>query len=236
MKKHLFPPCPAENYDDPPETKRVWALLATTERAPSYGGCSRGGFVHLRFSFVSVPGYHGAGQASAANMRNEVNSPFYHLEITSQGDQYRPDELYGWGLEYRSIHSLDLREAQQYTRFLERTQRGLDKLKGAYGSVHADFPAWVVRVATVLKVRYLIKKVSAGQESTYAEGGYEVTHLYQKTNKGLVDKLDGEDLLWRVRRLQHQLWTETDRKRAAELEAQRAAEKAQQQVAEEQSA
>lgn len=231
MKKAIvFPPVPGDKWDDK-ETgvKRVWALLATPERVTSYSGRA-GGYVHLRFSFVSVPGYFGAGQASGQTMRNEVGSPFYHLVITSQGDQYRPDHLYGWGLEYSQIHSLDLREAQQYTAFLVRAHKGLERLKQAYGAVHDDFPAWVVRVATVLKVRYLIQKVG-GSADSYRDDAYEVTNLYQRTDRGLVDKLDGDDLLWRVRSLQHQLWTDADRARAQELEGPPALEKSTEVVA-----
>jgi hypothetical protein len=200
--------------------------VATSERDDKYPN-STGGYRHLRFSFVSVPGYHGASEASAKHMRNEIDTPLYHLELTSQGDQFRPDELYGYGAEYRGIHSLDLREVQAYARFLTTLHQRLDRLQQQLGPVE-HYTNFVVRVAQVLRCRYLIVKASADRSgwSDYAAGDYEVTPLYQSTTKGLRDELDGYALSSRVHTLTYQLWTEADRAAAKEYTERKAAEDA----------
>ena len=225
MKQHTFPPVPSRCYDDAEGTKRVWAIIAEPEKDDSYALGSGGGYRHLRFSFVSVPGYFGNGQPSANNMRSDLDSPLYDLRIDSQGSQYRPDELYSQDVEYHRVHSLDLNKAQRYAAFLTKLHAKLDALRTEHGGVDS-FAQYVTRICQVLKVRYLILRDSESS-GMYSDGRYTFVTLYQRGNHGLIDKLDGADLQYHVRQLQHALWSKEDREEAKRRQEQKDAEEAQ---------
>jgi hypothetical protein len=220
MKQHPFPPVPSRCYDDAEGTKRVWAIIADPERDDSYGSGSGGGYRHLRFSFVSVPGYFGAGQPTADNIRGDLDSPLYDLRIDSQGSQYRPDELYSQEIEYHRVHSLGLNKAERYATFLRKLEGKLDALRTEHGRVDS-FAQYVTRICQVLKVRYLILK-DTESSGMYCDGRYTFVTLYQRGNHGLIDKLDGADLQYHVRQLQFALWSKEDRDEAKRRDEQAA--------------
>lgn len=223
--KEQWPPLPDRCYDDSDGTKRVWALMPELERDDSYASEYGGGYRHLRFSVVSVPGYYGAGRPEAKAIRNAgSHHALNDLVLTSQGDRYKPGELYGYGVEYRRVHSVDLDDAARMHGFLKRLYQGLDAIKREHGSCE-DYVTFVVRVAQLLKVRYLI--VDQDRNSGfYGDGRYEFISLYQSGPKGPIDKLDGYDLTWRLRTMVRDLWTDADREAAAAHQERKAAEEA----------
>src|SRR5215468_5856284 len=116
-KQQQYPPRPSSDYGDPEGTKRAWALVARYERS-DYTSSSGGQFRHLNFHLVSVPGYFGAGSPDPSNMRNELDAATYDLELTSQGDQFDPDQLYCYEPVYTRVHHVDRRKAERMASFL----------------------------------------------------------------------------------------------------------------------
>lgn len=203
-RRPKFPPVPArDDYaagpDDPP---RVWIAMATLERDDTYPS-STGGYRHLRLHFATMP----RGATNWDTRRLDCDSPFYHLEFTSQGDQFRPDHLYAYGVEYRQIFSVDAAKAREMARTLDMIERRLHRLAEQYGHP-SDATEYLLRLLRVLGIDTLVAETDA---STFAVTGERYRSAPLAGNGSGVQAM--------LRLLIHQLWTAGDRARAADRAA-----------------
>lgn len=63
-------------------------------------------------------------------------------------------EIFGMGTEYRDVHSVDLRTAEDMVKTLRKLERGMAKLSESEGYVNSrDFATYLFRVARVLGIK-----------------------------------------------------------------------------------
>lgn len=81
-------------------------------------------------------------------------------------------ETYGWGREYREVFSVDTERAAVMLKHLRALDRGMFKLEQEFGYA-SDFPSYLARVASVLKIRQFGWKVAeSGQRWSYDGNEY----------------------------------------------------------------
>lgn len=214
QQKAKFPPTPDRCWEDPEGTKRVWALMARSER-DNNGYDIGGGYRHLRFDLVSVADVY---DDDKRRIRNNIDGATYNLEVYSQGNRLDPDRLYAYGAQYASVHHADLDKLGTMYRFLSALQKKLDREKREHGDA-PDFAHYMVRIARVLGCHYIIEKRERGEDWSYDRGDYRYTSLREG------GRFNGQSCLWAVQRMVRDLWSETDRKDAAIHEERQAAER-----------
>jgi len=211
-KRSKFPPAPEKCWEDPEGTKRVWALLARSERNDQHAGLG-GGYRHLRFDLVSVADVY---DKDKRRIRNTLADATNDLEINSQGDKLEPDKLYAYGVEYRGVHHAGIRKLDAMHKFLSTLEKKLERERREHGDV-PDFAHYVVRVARALDCHYIIEKRSGNSWDSYDDSEYRYTGLRSD------GKFNGLECSWKVQQLVRDLWSDDDRK-AARAHAERQAE------------
>lgn len=71
------------------------------------------------------------------------------LEIRAQVHASEPDRPYGWSVEYRQPHSVDLARAEAMAKTLRKVARGLERAEEAEGTAQ-DFAQYAGRVVRAL--------------------------------------------------------------------------------------
>jgi len=122
-QKRKFPPTPERCYEDPEDTRRVWALIATTVRDDSCPGHG-GGYRHLKFHLVSVVDTY---DPDRRKIRNTLEDETNDLVIHSQGDKLAPDELYAYGIRYERPYAVDLHRLTRMQQFLATVEKKLER-------------------------------------------------------------------------------------------------------------
>lgn len=212
--KGVWPPKPERAYgEDEDAPRRVWCLVGVYERDRSYSSPSGGQYRHLKFHLVSIPD---SGRPSLDNARNEIDTIYYDLEISSQGDQYSPDRLYGFDLHYTRVHSIDGRRAKIMARAFDTIERKLAVIEKKEGRPpYEDYSAYLCRLVRVLGVKVL----ALPQSDRSAEVSGE-KYTFVRTD-------DMTEVQNRLHTCIYQLWTENDREIAKQQQAIREAVKAQ---------
>jgi len=216
-QKRKFPPTPERSYDDGEDhPRRVWALLARPIRDDSCSG-SNGGYRHLKFDLVSVVDTYDPDRRQIRNdLRDETND----LVLTSQGDQYRPDEMYGYELCYERPYRIGLHRLTRMQKFLAAVEKKMERMKQEHGAA-PDFASYVTRICRILDVHCLIEKREAGSDwSSYDDGKYRYTSL--RTD----GRFAGQECMWKVQRMVRDLWTDADRSAAKDYQERKEAERA----------
>jgi len=223
QKKRKFPPTPERSYDDGEDRKRVWAHLARPSKDDSCSG-SNGGYRHLRFDLVSVVDTYDPDQRQIRNdLRDETND----LVLTSQADQYRPDEMYGYELCYERPYRIGLHRLTRMQQFLAAVERKMERMKQEHGAA-PDFASYVTRICRILDVHVLIEKREPGSPwSSYDDGKYRYTSL--RTD----GRFNGQECMWKVQRMVRDLWTDADRTAATEYQDRKERERLEQKQARE---
>lgn len=85
---------------------------------------------------------------------------FDDLVIRAQYDRQDKNGwgLYGWGVEYRTVHYVGLEHARQMVKTLNRVEKGLERLEKKWGPPQS-FSQYVIRVADIFKVEGILRKV-----------------------------------------------------------------------------
>jgi len=222
-QKRKFPPTPERCWEDPEGTKRVWAFIVRTERDDSMSG-SGGGYRHLRFELVSVADVYNQDER---RIRNSLASEAYDLQIYSQGNQYSPDDLYAYEVNYGRSHHLDLAKVTCMYRFLSTLEKKMERESQELGRP-LDFASYVTRVARILGVHYLIEKRSETEFwSEYDSGDYRYTSLRKD------GRFNGRECMDKVQDLVRKLWTDLDRNAAKAFQERKEQERKDREAAEE---
>lgn len=120
---------------------------------------------------------------------NDINGvgTLANLYIESQGDKSTQAErgLYGWQVRFKDAYSVDLRAAKAMVKTLTRVDTKLKQMSEKLGPA-GSYSEFVLRIAAILKVTYIIETVQAG--SFYSEGEYAFHDL--DYGRRLIDKFE----------------------------------------------
>jgi len=213
-----FPPVPGRHYSERlgatyPDggLATVWCLWLKQERDTSYGSFD-GGFYHLKGTFCELPRTH---RAEVDDACFPSSGGYADLRVYTQGNQYRPDELYSYELDYHRPHSVGLVKAREMAWCLGNIERRLEQLREQYGYPTSAVD-WLMRVIRVCKVQAMIYETTAEQRENSCDASQ--WKIYNTTS--------GSQTRMLLEGLVRGLWTDTDRRIAREKQEQRAAEEA----------
>lgn len=106
--------------------------------------------------------------------------------------------IFGFGTEYRDVHSIDARRAEAMAKMLRKIERGLEKISEADGYIESgDFATHLLRVARVLGIKTFYVRNSREQRAMHGEAWrkvaasgvqYYVTTISEAVSKGELHK------------------------------------------------
>lgn len=145
-------------------------LLVYTEFSDGYG--------HVKGHFVVQDGSSVKGV--------DMGSPCSDLYISNQmseGDTDRDETFsYGWSTEYRSIHSIDLKDAERIVKTLRSIEKKLHNLEKQRGRCNS-FGEYTGRVCEALNVTEIYFYTHKAQSCKYADSEYRLRPLGEGINE-----------------------------------------------------
>ena len=102
------------------------------------------------------------GPLGANYPRGMVDEPLDGLTVSAYMDTDKPDDngrarSWGWSVEYRDLHAVDLRRAETMTRTLRAIDARMSRITARYGPP-VTFGAYLLRVADALHIdRYITR-------------------------------------------------------------------------------
>ncbi len=123
-------------------------------------------------SIIARPVHFTDGEIRNINSGRYDMEPLADLCISALADKSETfGDSYGWSREYRNVFSVDTVRATAMAKQLRALDKGMEKLEREFGYAE-NFPSYLARVASVLRIRSFGWKVSDGGHGMYDSNGY----------------------------------------------------------------
>jgi hypothetical protein len=98
-----------------------------------------------------------------------------NLTVNSQGDS-DARRLYGWGVEYRQVFSIDARKAALMVRTLTTIDRRMERADQKYGRA-ATFGSYLARVADAIGADAIVRPPSKATGWSYDDNAHQIDNI-----------------------------------------------------------